>query len=57
MAERKYREAAAKPPEAVKVPLFSAARERVGDIEVAGAVFGRDRRQSVAARSGADADG
>ena len=29
LAERKYREAAAKPPEAVKVPLFSAARERV----------------------------
>ena len=41
MAERKYREAAAPPPEAVKVPLFSAARERVGEIEVAGAVFGR----------------
>ena len=40
MAERKYREAV-KAPEAVKVPLFSATRERVGEIEVAGAVFGR----------------
>ena len=56
MAERKYREAA-KPLEAVKVPLFSAARERVGEIEVAGAVFGRDRRQIASARSGADAAG
>jgi large subunit ribosomal protein L4 len=28
-------------PASVKVPLFSAARERVGELEVAGAVFGR----------------
>jgi large subunit ribosomal protein L4 len=40
MAEHTYRKAA-DPPQAVKVPLFSAARERVGEIEVAGAVFGR----------------
>ena len=46
MAERKYRELR-KPPEAVKVPLFSAARERVGEIEVAGAVFGRTGDNSI----------
>src|SRR5580704_245761 len=40
MAEYKHREAE-NVPEAVRVPLFSAARERVGEIEVAGAVFGR----------------
>jgi hypothetical protein len=44
MAERKHRKAV-KAPEAVKVPLFSAARERVGEIEVAGAVFRPHRRQ------------
>src|SRR5579872_3659376 len=31
----------------VKVPLFSAARERVGDFEVAGAVFGREGDNSL----------
>src|ERR1700674_3320047 len=46
MAERKHREAV-KAPEAVKVPLFSAARERVGEIEVAGAVFGRTGDKSL----------
>src|ERR1700680_2045471 len=46
MAERKHREAV-KAPEAVKVPLFSAARERVGEIEVAGAVFGRTGDKSI----------
>src|ERR1700730_7265711 len=40
MAEHKH-------PEAVKVPLFSAARERVGEIEVAGAVFGRTGDKSI----------
>ena len=40
MAEHTYRKSADSP-QAVKVPLFSAARERVGEIEVAGAVFGR----------------
>jgi len=40
MAERKHSEA-------VKVPLFSAARERVGEIEVAGAVFGRTGDKSI----------
>lgn len=46
MAERKYR-GTAKAPEAVRVPLFSAARERVGEIEVAGAVFGRTGDKSI----------
>src|ERR1700739_1433881 len=46
MAERKHREAA-KAPEAIKVPLFSAARERVGEIEVAGAFFGRTGDESL----------
>src|ERR1700724_1090554 len=40
MAERKHSEA-------VKVPLFSAARERVGEIEVAGAVFGPTGDKSI----------
>jgi len=31
----------------VKVPLFSASRERVGDFEVAGAVFGREGDNSL----------
>src|SRR5271166_946846 len=31
----------------VKVPLYSASRERVGDFEVAGAVFGRDGDNSL----------
>ena len=39
MAEHTYREAASAQ-QAVRVPLFSATRERVGEIEVAGAVFG-----------------
>ena len=47
MAERKRSADAAKPPAAVKVPLFSAARERVGEIEVAGAVFGRAGDKSL----------
>src|SRR5580704_17562492 len=46
MAEYKHREAE-NVPEAVKVPLFSAARERVGEIEVAGAVFGRTGDKSI----------
>src|SRR5271163_4400771 len=46
MAERKRREKA-QVPEAVKVPLFSAARERIGEIEVAGAVFGRAGDKSL----------
>src|SRR6202521_1321767 len=36
-----------KNPEGGKVPLFSAARERVGEIEVAGAVFGRTGDKSI----------
>jgi large subunit ribosomal protein L4 len=39
MAEHTYREPAGAR-QAIRVPLFSAARERVGEIEVAGAVFG-----------------
>lgn len=35
------------PPASVKVPLFSAARERVGELEVAGAVFGRTGDNSL----------
>jgi large subunit ribosomal protein L4 len=31
----------------IKVPLFSAARERVGDFEVAGSVFGREGDNSL----------
>jgi len=31
----------------VKVPLFSAGRERIGDFEVSGAVFGRDGDNSL----------
>ncbi len=31
----------------VKVPLFSAGRERIGDFEVAGAVFGREGDNSL----------
>jgi large subunit ribosomal protein L4 len=31
----------------VKVPLFSAGRERIGDVEVSGAVFGRDGDHSL----------
>jgi large subunit ribosomal protein L4 len=46
MAEYKHREAE-NAPEAVRVPLFSAARERVGEIEVAGAVFGRTGDKSL----------
>ena len=46
MAEYKHREAE-NVPEAVRVPLFSAARERVGEIEVAGAVFGRTGDKSL----------
>jgi large subunit ribosomal protein L4 len=46
MAEHTYREAAS-PPQAVKVPLFSATRERIGEIEVAGAVFGRSGDNSL----------
>src|SRR6202035_6147760 len=46
MAEYKHREAE-NSPEAVRVPLFSAARERVGEIEVAGAVFGRTGDKSL----------
>ncbi len=46
MAERKFRPAAeAAAP--VKVPLFSSARERVGEIEMAGAVFGRAGDRSL----------
>ena len=30
--------------ESVKVPLFSANRERTGDLELSGAVFGRSGR-------------
>ena len=33
---------ASAPRSPVKVPLFSAAQERVGDFEVAGGVFGRE---------------
>lgn len=40
------REASA-PHSPVKVPLFSAGRERVGDFEVSGAVFGRDGDNSL----------
>ncbi|MGH7948396.1 MAG: 50S ribosomal protein L4 [Candidatus Binataceae bacterium] len=32
---------------AVKLPLFSAAQERVGELEVSGRVFGRDGEKSV----------
>ena len=32
--------------EAVKVPLFSAGRERTGDFELSGAVFGRSGHKS-----------
>jgi large subunit ribosomal protein L4 len=32
---------------AVKVPLFSAGRERIGDFEVSGAVFGREGDTSI----------
>jgi large subunit ribosomal protein L4 len=39
--------AEAQHPVSVKVPLFSAAPERVGDIEVAGAVFGRSGNPSI----------
>lgn len=46
MAERKFR-AAAEATAPVKVPLFSSARERVGEIEVAGAVFGRAGDRSL----------
>ena len=56
MAERKHREDETAH-RAVKLPLFSAAHERVGEIEVAGAVFGRDGDISLAARSGEDAAG
>lgn len=34
-------------PASVKVPLFSAARERVGELEVAGSVFGRTGDNSL----------
>lgn len=34
-------------PQPVKVPLFSAAHERSGEMEVAGAVFGRDGASSL----------
>jgi large subunit ribosomal protein L4 len=33
--------------QAVKVPLFSAARERVGEFEVSGAIFGREGDESL----------
>jgi large subunit ribosomal protein L4 len=39
--------AEAQHPVSVKLPLFSAAPERVGDIEVAGAVFGRSGSPSI----------
>jgi large subunit ribosomal protein L4 len=39
--------AEAQHPVSVKLPLFSAAPERVGDIEVAGAVFGRSGNPSI----------
>src|SRR5579862_84793 len=40
-------EASAQNNNPVKVPLFSAARERVGDFEVAGTVFGREGDNSL----------
>ncbi len=46
MAERKFR-AAAEAAAPVKVPLFSSARERVGEIEIASAVFGRAADSSL----------
>ncbi|HEY6420577.1 MAG TPA: 50S ribosomal protein L4 [Candidatus Binataceae bacterium] len=45
MRERKAQ--SSPPPDAIKLPLFSASHERAGEFEVAGAVFGRDGASSL----------